>query len=160
MHATTTNTSDFPLLPGSLAIFLDGNYVAEAPFKRVMPGEKLELALGPDEGVKIERKLLNRFSEVVGLTQGTTRISYDFATTVTNNRKANVKLVLSDVVPVSRNEKVTVSVKTPADKDKSVVRGEEGRLTWTLDLKPAEKRVVPLQFSIEHPKDLPVGRIE
>lgn len=158
--AKTKNTSEFPLLPGSLAIFLDGTYASQAALGRVMPGEAFELALGADESVVVERTLLNRLNEVVGITQRTTRVGYDVAIAVTNKRKTPVKVLVRDVVPVSRNEKVVVKVTAPAEKDKSVTRGDQGRLEWTLNLKPGEKRTLPLQFSVEYPTDTPVTGVE
>ena len=47
---------------------LDETFVASSSLKTVMPGEKIELQLGADEGVAIKRKLVNRFSEDTGLT--------------------------------------------------------------------------------------------
>jgi hypothetical protein len=68
---------------------------------------------------------------------------------------------------VSRNEKIEVNLITPAEKDvgtkeqpKEVTREEDGRLVWRLDLKPGEKREVPVKFNIEHPGDLNVTGLE
>jgi len=41
-----------------------------------------------------------------------------------------------------------------------VVRDADGRIEWRLDLKPGEKRELPLRFSIEHPADLPVTGVD
>ena len=37
---------------------------------------------------------------------------------------------------------------------------EDGKLVWRLDLKPGEKREIPLKYSIEHPANLAVTGIE
>lgn len=36
----------------------------------------------------------------------------------------------------------------------------DGVLTWTFELKPGEKRDLPLKFSVEHPADFPVTGLE
>lgn len=56
---------------------------------------------------------------------------------------------------------------TPAERDigsaegqKDITREPEGRLAWRLELKPGEKREIPLKLSIEHPADLVVTGID
>jgi len=70
-------------------------------------------------------------------------------------------------VPVSRNEKIEVNLITPAERDigtpdkpKEVTREEDGRLAWRLELKPGEKREIPLKFSVGYPADLNVTGLE
>jgi uncharacterized protein (TIGR02231 family) len=132
-----------------------------------MPGEKFELQLGADEGIAIKRKLVNRFTENTGLTSKGRRITYEFLVTITNNKKTAERVVFKEPVPVSRNEKIEVALLTPAGEDvgakenpKEVTREEDGKLVWRLDLKPGEKREVPLKFSVEYPADLNVSGLE
>jgi uncharacterized protein (TIGR02231 family) len=141
--------------------------VAASRLKTVMPGEKFELQLGADEGVAIKRKLVNRFTENTGLTGKGRRITYEFLVTITNHKKTAERVVFKEPVPVSRNEKIEVKLLTPAEKDvgtkeepKEVTREEDGKLVWRLDLKPGEKREVPLKFSVEYPADLNVAGLE
>ena len=167
LSAYTTNTSDYPLLAGAMNTFLDGTFVATSQLKTVMSGEKFELALGADEGVAIKRKLVNRFTEDTGLTSSGRRTTYEVLVTVTNNKKTAERIVFKEGVPLSRDEKITVKIITPAERDtgtkaapKEVSMEEDGKLVWRLDLKPGEKREIPLKYSIEHPANLAVTGIE
>ncbi len=167
LAAYVTNSSEYPLLPGVSNIFLDDSFIASGHLKTVMPGEKFDLALGADESVAIKRRLVNRFSETVGLTSKTQRITYEIALTLTNNRKSTERLVLTEVLPVSRNEKIEVSLLTPASREvgtkeapKELTREEDGKLVWRIDLKAGEKRELTLKFQVEHPVDLPVVGLE
>ena len=167
LSAYTTNTSDYPLLAGAMNTFLDGTFVATSQLKTVMSGEKFELALGADEGVAIKRKLVNRFTEDTGLTSSGRRTTYEVLVTVTNNKKTAERVVFKEGVPLSRDEKITVKIITPAERDtgtkaapKEVTMEEDGKLVWRLDLKPGEKREIPLKYSIEHPANLAVTGIE
>jgi uncharacterized protein (TIGR02231 family) len=157
LTAKVHNSSDLPLLPGELSAFLDGAFIARSNLKSAMPGEAFDLALGADERISIERTLVNRLTETVGITQRTTRLTYEFRTTLINNRSAPVTLILQDTLPVSRNERIVVRQIEPAERDRNVVRDAEGRMTWTLQLQPAERRVVPFRFSVEHPNDMNVS---
>lgn len=158
LTAKVTNSSEFPLLAGSMNVFLDDTFVASSRLRSVMPGEKFDLALGVDEGIAITRKLNNRFTEDTGLVTKSKRVTYDVTLTLQNNKKTAETIVVQDQVPVSRHEKIVVNVIAPAAKD--VKPDAEGVLKWTLSLKPGEKRELPLKVSVEHPADLPVSGLE
>jgi uncharacterized protein (TIGR02231 family) len=168
LSAYTANSTEFPFLAGAVSTFLDNTFVATSRLKTVMPGEKFQLDLGADEGVAIKRKLVNRFTEDTGFTSKARRVTYEFLITVTNNKRTAERVVFKDVLPVSRDEKIVVKLLAPAERDvgtvekpgREITREEDGKLVWRLDLKPGEKREIPLKFSIEHPADLPVTGVE
>lgn len=158
LGATVTNDSDFPILAGTMAVFLDDTYIANSSLRTVMTGEKFDLALGADDGIRVERKRLNRFTEEVGLISKETRVTYDVMITVQNNKKTTEKITVRDQLPVSRNEKIVVKLLAPPSKD--AVQDGQGILTWTLELKPGEKRELPLRISVTHPVDVQVAGLE
>ncbi|HEY9249613.1 MAG TPA: DUF4139 domain-containing protein, partial [Rariglobus sp.] len=168
LSADTVNTTDVPFLAGAVGTFLDNTFVATGQLKTVMPGEKFSLELGADESVAITRKLVKRFSEDTGFGNKSRRITYEFLFTATNRKRTAERLVFKDTIPVSRDEKIVVKLLAPAEKEvgtkdkpgREVTREEDGKLVWRLDLKPGEKRELPLKFSIEHPADLPVTGLE
>ena len=70
-------------------------------------------------------------------------------------------------VPVSRDEKIEVKLLMPAERDlgtkvapKEISREEDGKLVWRLNLKPGEKRELPLKFSVEYPGGTPVTGVD
>ena len=167
LSAYAVNSTDYPLLAGAMNTFLDDTFVAASSLKTVMPGEKFELQLGADDGIAIKRKLVNRFAENTGLTNKGRRVTYDLLLTVTNNKKTAERIVFKEPLPVSRQEKIEVNLLAPAEKDvgtkeqsKEVTREEDGKLVWRLELKPGEKREVPVKFSVEYPGDLNVTGLE
>jgi uncharacterized protein (TIGR02231 family) len=153
-----TNTSDFPLIAGPMNVFLDGTLVASSRIDTVMPGEKFDLALGVDEGISLKRKLNSRYTDDKGIVSKKTRITYDFTITVQNNKKTEAKVTLRDQVPVSRNEKIVVTLDQPKEDDAK--RETDGMLEWSLDLQPGAKRELPLKFSVEYPVDVSVTGLE
>ncbi len=167
LTARAVNTTDYPFLAGPMNTFLDETFVAASRLKTVMPGEKFELALGADEGIAVKRRLVNRFAENTGLTNRGRRVTYETLVTITNNKRTAERVVVKEPVPVSRNEKIEVTLLTPAERDvgtaekpKEITREENGRLAWRLELKPGEKREISLKFSVEHPADLNVAGLE
>jgi uncharacterized protein (TIGR02231 family) len=158
LSAKVNNTSDFPLIGGSMSVFLDGTFVASSALESVMPGERFDLALGADGGIAVKRKLNSKFTEDTGLVTKKKRTTYDFTLTVQNNKKAAVKVRVLDQVPVSRNEAIVVTVDEPAEGDAK--READGTVKWELTLQPAEKRELPLKFSVEYPSDARVTGLE
>ena len=167
LAAQVTNNSDFPLLPGSLAAFVDGSFIANSHLANTMAGEEFDLALGVDESVEIERTLVNRFVEKVGFTNSGTRVTYEIALKLTNHKAVPVMVELAEPLPVSRHEKIIVKILEPAERDiggpednSAFKRDEEGILTWTGSLAAGATREMTLKFSIEHPNDLNVTGVE
>jgi len=167
LGAAISNTSEYPLLAGALNSFLDDSFIATGSLKTVMPGEKFELSLGADEGIAIKRRLVNRFSETVGLTGKTTRVSYEVLLSLVNNRKSVAHLNFSEPLPFSHDERIVVKVSEPAERDlgtkaapKEFTREDEGKLVARLELKPGEKREIRLKYQVEHPNELPVSGLE
>jgi uncharacterized protein (TIGR02231 family) len=173
LAAYVTNRSELPFLAGSLNVFLDDTFVAASRLATTMPGEKFTLNLGADEGISIKRKIVSRFTEDTGLVSKSRRTTYDILVTVTNNKRTSERVVIQDAAPVARDEKIVVRLLAPAEREllspadaaaqppkPGIARDADGKLTWRFDLKPGEKRELPLRFSIEHPADLPVTGVE
>jgi uncharacterized protein (TIGR02231 family) len=162
-----TNESEYPLLAGPVNVFLDDAFVATSFLKTVMPREKFEVALGADEGIQVKRRVVSRFQEDTGLTSKGRRVTYEFLITVTNQKPTPEKVLVREALPLSQDEKIVVKLLTPAERDigtaekpRDLMREENGRLAWTLNLKASEKRELPLKFSIEWPSDVAVSGVE
>ncbi len=168
LSADVSNATDFPLLAGSTNVFLDDAFVSTSAIKTVMPSERFQLALGADEGVAVKRRVVNRFSENTGLTGKGRRVTYEYLITITNNKKTAERVVFKETLPISRNEKITVNLLIPAERDvgslekagKEVTREENNTLVWRMDMKPGEKRQIPVKFSIEYPGDIQVSGLD
>lgn len=158
LTAKVVNSSEFPLLAGAMNVFLDGTFVATSRVRTVMSGEKFDLALGADDGIAVQHKRVNKFTEETGLTNSGKRITYEYLITIQNNKKTAERVVVADQLPVSRNEKIVVKALAPDPKD--VKPTDEGTLKWTLDLKPGEKREIPVKFAVEFDKDVNVAGLE
>lgn len=173
LAAYVRNTSERPFLAGAMNVFLDETFVASSRLGTTMPGEKFTLNLGADEGISVKRKIVSRFTEDTGFTTKSRRTTYDILVTVTNNKRTLERVVVKDAVPVARDEKITVRLTAPAEREllkpeeaqaqppkPGIARDADGKITWRFDLKPGERRELPLRFSIEHPADLPVTGVE
>jgi uncharacterized protein (TIGR02231 family) len=167
LSASSTNRSDFPWLAGPVNAFLGDTFIATSALRAVMPGETFALSLGVDDSIAVKRRIVKRFTEDTGLTNSGRRITHEYVITLTNNKKTAERIVLREPTPVSRDEKIVVKVITPAERDissatapKEISREADGILAWRIDLKPGEKREVPIKLTIEHPADLTVTGLD
>jgi len=157
LTAQASNTTDIPFLAGPLNTFLDDAFVASSAMKAVMPGEKLELALGADDGISIKRQLVNRYTESTGFSGSGKRVTYEYKITVKNNKATKEQVSFKDRLPISRNEKIVVKLLSPADRD--IKREDDGKLVWDWELEPGKSRDTVLKFSVDYPGDIDVSGI-
>lgn len=155
LTAQASNTTAFPFLAGPLNTFLDDAFVASGAMKAVMPGEKLELALGADDGISIKRQLVNRYTESTGFSGSGKRVTYEYKITVKNNKTTQEQVSFKDRLPVSRNEKIVIKLLSPADRD--IKREEDGKVAWDWTLEPGKSRETVFKFSVDYPGDIDVS---
>src|SRR6476469_1028310 len=144
------------LLPGKANIFRDNTFVGSVQLENVSPGQEYKLNLGIDEGLKIERELVERQvdKKLIGQQR---RTSYAYRLNVTNLHQVQVHLTLKEQLPVSRNEQIKVRSTLTNPK---IVAGEMGLLEWIMSLPPQAKQELYYQFVVEHPPDLEVRGLD
>ncbi|QVQ29626.1 mucoidy inhibitor MuiA family protein [Achromobacter deleyi] len=157
LTAQAANSTDIPFLAGPLNTFLDDAFVASSSMKAVMPGEKVELALGADDGISIKRQLVNRYTESTGFSGSGKRVTYEYKITVKNNKATKEQVSFKDRLPISRNEKIVVKLISPADRD--IKREDDGKLVWDWEMEPGKSRETVLKFSVDYPGDIDVSGI-
>lgn len=146
LRATATNNSPHTLLPGPAAVFHDADFVGSTKLETWAPGEEVELALGVDDRVRVERELVRRTATKVTL-GSTRRREAEYKISVANHTPAPARVTVLDQIPVSRDEGIVVrelrADPAPAE------RTDLGVLTWKLALGPGESREIHLGLRIE-----------
>ncbi|CAA9360579.1 Aspartate ammonia-lyase [uncultured Microcoleus sp.] len=140
------------LLPGKANIFRDNTFVGTVQLENVSPGQEYKLNLGIDEGLKIERELVERQVDKK-LMGNQRRTSYAYRLSVTNLHQVQVHLTLQEQLPVSRNEQIKVRLTLTNPK---ILPGEMGVIEWIMSLPPQAKQELYYQFVVEHPPELTV----
>lgn len=159
LKASAVNATEFPFLAGPTAVFLDGAYVAAASMDLVPAGQEFTTFLGVDQSVKVERKVLARREEVSGVFgKKTHRTLHDELFKVTNGKRAEIDLAVTDQLPMSDHEDIKVLLLEPRhEQDTPALKlDEQKRLTWRLRLGPGDKLDVPFRFAVERPEDVVV----
>jgi uncharacterized protein (TIGR02231 family) len=157
LQAIVTNPmTGATLLPGTANIFRDNTFVGTVPLENISPGQEFKLNLGIDEGLKIERELVERQvdKKLIGNQR---RTSYAYRLMVTNLKQVQANLTLKEQLPVSRHEQIKVRLTLANPK---IVAGEMGLLEWEISLPPQAKQELYYQFVVEHPLELKVTGLD
>jgi len=146
LRATVVNTSTHTLPPGPAAVFHGADFVGSTRLDTWAPGEEVELALGVDDRVRVERELVRRTATKATLSS-TRRRDVEYKTTVANHTPRAARVTVLDQLPVSRDDQITVKElrADPAPAE----RTDLGVYTWRLELAPGESREVHLGFRVE-----------
>ena len=152
------NTGDYAWLAGDVNVFIDNDYINRTNFDDILPSDTLELALGTDERTTIEKVLVNKYHETKGVFNGSALINYEYEIRITNNGKIDETVLVYDQLPISLHETIKVTPVEPKIEIKDLP-GDK-KITWTLNLKPGEKKNIPFKFSIEYPASKSIFGLE
>lgn len=144
------------LLAGTANIFRDDMFVGKTELENIVPGQEFALNLGIDEGLKIERDLVERQvdKKLIGNQRRTT---YAYRLVITNLLNQESLLKLTEQLPISRNEQIKVRL---LRSNPQIPLGEMGILEWRLTIPPQQKQEVYYQFTVEHPPELKVTGLD
>lgn len=146
LRATVTNITEHTLRPGRASIFHGNEFVGTTSLDPWAPGEEVELTLGVDDRVRVERELVRRSASkaVIG---GTKRREVEYRIEVANYGPAPARVTVIDQVPVSRNE--SIAVRDVQLNPNPAETTELGELTWRLALPPGAKQIITVGFRVD-----------
>lgn len=140
------------LLPGKANIFRNETFVGATQLENIAPGQEFTVNLGIDEGLKIERELVERQvdKKLIGSDR---KITYAYRLIVTNLLDRETKLKLTEQIPKSRHEQIKVKL---IRSNPQIQAGEMGIVEWVLGVAPQGKQEIFYQFAVEHPANFNV----
>ncbi|WP_033293373.1 DUF4139 domain-containing protein [Amycolatopsis jejuensis] len=146
LRAKVVNNAEHPLRAGRAAVFHDAEFVGSTYLELWAPGEERELALGVDDRIRVERKLVRRSASKATLS-GQRRREVAYRTTVTNHSPREAVVTVLDQAPVSRDEAITVrdvhATPEPAE------RTELGEFTWRFTTAPGASATAELGYRVD-----------
>ncbi|NER96342.1 MAG: mucoidy inhibitor MuiA family protein [Symploca sp. SIO1B1] len=153
LQATIANPlNGVTLLPGQVNIFRDNTFVGTAQLQKIAPGQEFTLNLGIDEGLQVERNLVERQVNEE-LVDNQYRITYAYRIVITNLRDDEVKVRVIEQLPISLNEQIKVHL-THSEPQTPI--SEKGVLGWSTTLLPKAKQQFYYQFTVEYPPEFKV----
>ena len=152
-RARVTNDSPYTLLPGPANLFSGDEFIGTTELALVAPQGEIELYLGTDDRVRVERELKRRDVDK-RLIGDRRRVRYAYEIILENLLSSDAEVILHDHLPVSRHEQI--KVKLEAAEPGPAEQTELNLLRWELTLAAGEKLTVRFDFSVEYPRDMKV----
>jgi uncharacterized protein (TIGR02231 family) len=148
LTAQIPNWQDLNLMDGELNLFFEGAFLGKSILDLRKASDTLEVSLGRDKGIVIERKNLKEYTSKQLLSNFKTE-TRAYQITVKNNKNAPIRLILQDHFPTSPNKDITIDNKeaTGANIDEKT-----NIITWKLDIAPRSEKVQTFKYSVKYPK--------
>lgn len=152
LFAKVTGWETMDLLPGPAHVYFEGTYVGESELDPSVVGDTLDLSLGRDQGVRVQRTKRKDFSQkqTVG-GKRTDRIAWEIG--VRNNKAQAIELIITDQFPVAARSEIEVEL---TEGSGAQVDRPRGFLTWRQTLAPRTDRTWAFSYSVKYPKEADV----
>jgi uncharacterized protein (TIGR02231 family) len=161
LKAKLTNKTNFPFLEGVASVFLDGNFVHSTVIPMVVSKEEFDLYLGIDDKIKINRELVEKFTDKAGMLSSKDKLSYNFKITVENFKKTSRKITVLDQYPVSQIDQVDIKLlEVTPETETDELDESKGFLRWVFELEPDRKKEINFAYEIKYPENYEISGLQ
>ncbi len=152
MAYLTANIPDWAKLSlqsGEATLYFENSFVGKSNLNVNQMSDTLAISLGTDNSILVKREKRQDFTsrKVLGSNKTDT---YSYLLTIRNNKQVPVRMTLRDQIPVSTNSGITVDAVELSGGRHNTYTGE---ISWDIDLKQAETKLLILTYSVKYPKD-------
>jgi uncharacterized protein (TIGR02231 family) len=146
--ARIVDWADYNLLDGEASVYLDNKYVGKTPIETATANDTLELTLGIDEKVVVNKvkKVDHNAQKMIGLNR---KESFEYQIMVRNNNSFPIEIEVVDQVPVAQESEIEVDVKQISGAEHDLV---SGKLKWKLKITPNDSKKLDIGFSVKYPR--------
>lgn len=147
--AEITDYAKYNMLPGEANIIFEGMYVGKTVINPNQTVDTLNLSMGKDKRISIKREKVVDKSSTKFLSNYKEQI-FTFDITIRNNKSEPIQIMVKDQIPLSSDKEIEIQL---LESSKGKLNPEIGVLTWELNLKPNETKVLRMSYKVRYPKD-------
>jgi hypothetical protein len=147
--AKITGWQDLNLLDGTVNLYFEGAFLGKSLMDLSHAGDTLDISLGQDKGITVERKKLKEYSSKQFLSNYKTE-SRAYEILIRNNKQLPIKITVLDQFPVSTTKEITVDDQEYKD---AKLNKESKILTWEDQIPAKQEKKHVLRYSVKYPKD-------
>ncbi|MHA2024803.1 MAG: mucoidy inhibitor MuiA family protein [Candidatus Thorarchaeota archaeon] len=146
--------NDSVILPGSVKVFSEGDYIGETSIGQISPREEFKIGTRVAYDVKAEKKLVEREMEKAGVLRGKLRRSYNYRLEIESFSKRKIEIDVFDRVPHSVSTQIEVKI----DWEKLAPKNQElGVIEWRREIEPKEKKAIEYSYEVEWERDVTIS---
>lgn len=151
--AKITDWNNLDLLSATANIYFDGTFVGETSLNTGLFSDTLELALGTDRSLVVERKR-NKDEQKNAIIGSNVIKTVSYTLNIKNNKLSEVNLVIEDRMPISNDAEIKVEKVNLAG---AVHNESSGLLTWKAKVTSGQTKAITFSYSIEYDKNKPLA---
>ena len=148
--AHIANWNELNLLTGQANIYFDQTYQGKTVLNPYSSEDTLNLSVGRDPGIIVERELQKDFSSK-SFFGNNAKETKAWKITVRNNKNTKASVIVEDQYPVSTNSDIKVELEESSG---AKVSPQSGMLNWKLNLAPGETKELRFIYSVRYPKEM------
>jgi len=139
----------YSLLSGNANIFFEGSFVGQSYFETENTQDSLQISLGRDKGIQIERNRIQDFSEKKMMGQKRKQL-FSYEIIVRNTKLITVPIIIQDQIPISGQQEINVS---SVSHPEGTLDSKTGTVTWKFNLDKSITKKLQISYMVEYPKD-------
>jgi uncharacterized protein (TIGR02231 family) len=147
------NPAAYPLLSGRVHTYRAGSYVGDTHLRYKAPGEPMELSLGIDEEIKVERKDLRAKDRSPGFLSKTKHLEQAYRILLENRAGSRQRVEVRENIPVSKTEDVEVELVKKKTTPGYTLDTHRGFIAWKVWLARGQEKYVDLSYTVHLPED-------
>jgi len=150
ISALLPSWENLELMDAEGKIYLEDSYINDTYINSNSTSDTLNMSIGADKRVVVDRKVTKSKPEKVGLLSSLSETIVTITITIKNNNQTKIDLNLVDQIPLSNTENITI---TAGDLAKAEYDSKTGKLTWNLSFNPLEAKTITFNYTVRHPKN-------
>ena len=153
LTAQIVDWEKYNLIEGQGNIFFEGTFVGNTLLDTRYITDTLEISLGRDKSVKVDRKKSKEFNKHTFF--GGENIAYrEWDIAVKNGKQQNVDIIIEDQFPIAADSKIVVKQE---EKSGGKLDEKTGIVSWQYLLEPNGIKTMQLKYSAKFPKGSFIG---
>jgi uncharacterized protein (TIGR02231 family) len=151
--ARITKWDTYNILSGNANIYFEGTFVGKTYIDASNTSDTLSISLGRDPRIVVERNIITDYTskKMIGLNR---KEEYAYEISIRNTKKEPIVIIVEDQYPISKNSSLEVEL---LESSGATIDAVTGKLTWKLNMAPAETKKLILKYSVKYPKDKKVS---
>jgi len=150
---STKNPAKYPLLPGRLHLYRKGSYIGDSWLERTAPGEPMEVSLGIDAELSVERIDVLAKDRDPGLFSSTKKLERHLQVRIQNRGGSAQRVEVRESLPVSKDKRIEVRFEKAQNSAGYQHDALRGFVTWAAEVPARGKKELDFRYEIRLPDD-------
>jgi uncharacterized protein (TIGR02231 family) len=149
--AKVTDYSKYYFISGSARLFYENNYIGNSYINSASTNDTLELSLGVDQNIIIERNRSDFSSKKWMGSKKSKEVKTNIR--IRNNKSVAINIRVKDQIPISTDKAIEISLD---QKDGARFNANKGFLEWDVKIAPSKTEEKTFIYQIKSPKNKPL----